>query len=255
MADTGAPWNIPYVEPSDLVRDYPAADEAQANAIAAALSAAVPANGFLYAGTRYYEESGSFLKADPFGTGDIGVRAIKVRMVGGGGGGGRVSGGRAAGGGGANYAESFITDMASVSPFAPVTVGSGGAGGNVSPQDGADGGTSSFDAPNPEQVVATGGGGGGSSQFGEGGSQGLPGSIGQFISIGGGSGGAGGNNDRPSAAGGSSLLGGGAREGRSSNNNVTGSAGTQYGGGGGGAKDNRSGGSGADGIVIIDVFV
>jgi len=38
MADTGAPWNIPYVEPSDLVRDYPAADEAQALAIAAGLT-------------------------------------------------------------------------------------------------------------------------------------------------------------------------------------------------------------------------
>jgi hypothetical protein len=43
MADTGAPWNIPYVEPSDLVRDYPAADEAQALAIAAGLTAAGPA--------------------------------------------------------------------------------------------------------------------------------------------------------------------------------------------------------------------
>ena len=40
MADTGAPWNLPYVEPSDLVRDYPAADEAQALAVAAGLSAA-----------------------------------------------------------------------------------------------------------------------------------------------------------------------------------------------------------------------
>jgi hypothetical protein len=38
--NTGAPWNIPYVEPSDLVRDYPAADEAQALAIAAGLDAA-----------------------------------------------------------------------------------------------------------------------------------------------------------------------------------------------------------------------
>jgi hypothetical protein len=43
MADTGAPWNIPYVEPSDLVRDYPAADEAQALAIAAGLSDALAA--------------------------------------------------------------------------------------------------------------------------------------------------------------------------------------------------------------------
>jgi hypothetical protein len=40
MADTGAPWNIPYVEPADLVRDYPTADEAQALAIAAGLTAA-----------------------------------------------------------------------------------------------------------------------------------------------------------------------------------------------------------------------
>ena len=40
MADTGAPWNIPYVEPTDVVRDYPAADEAQALAVAAGLSAA-----------------------------------------------------------------------------------------------------------------------------------------------------------------------------------------------------------------------
>jgi hypothetical protein len=41
MPDTGAPWNIPYVEPADLVRDYPAADEAQALAIAGGLSKAL----------------------------------------------------------------------------------------------------------------------------------------------------------------------------------------------------------------------
>ena len=40
MADTGAPHFIPYVEPTDLVRDYPAADEASAFAVAAGLSAA-----------------------------------------------------------------------------------------------------------------------------------------------------------------------------------------------------------------------
>jgi hypothetical protein len=44
MADTGAPWNIPYVEPSDLVRDYPAADEAQALAIAAGLDIGLGTN-------------------------------------------------------------------------------------------------------------------------------------------------------------------------------------------------------------------
>ena len=40
MADTGAPHFIPYVEPTDLVREYPAADEAQALAGAAGLTAA-----------------------------------------------------------------------------------------------------------------------------------------------------------------------------------------------------------------------
>lgn len=38
MPDTGAPWNIPYVEPSDLVRVYPAANEASALAVAAGLT-------------------------------------------------------------------------------------------------------------------------------------------------------------------------------------------------------------------------
>jgi hypothetical protein len=42
MADTGAPWNIPYVSPTDNPRVYPAADEAQALAIAAGLTAAGP---------------------------------------------------------------------------------------------------------------------------------------------------------------------------------------------------------------------
>ena len=40
MADTGAPHFIPFVEPTDLVREYPAADEAQAFAVAAGLTAA-----------------------------------------------------------------------------------------------------------------------------------------------------------------------------------------------------------------------
>jgi hypothetical protein len=40
MPDTGAPWNIPYVAPTDNPRLFPAADEAQALAIAAGLDAA-----------------------------------------------------------------------------------------------------------------------------------------------------------------------------------------------------------------------
>jgi hypothetical protein len=40
MPDTGAPWNIPYVESTDLVSDWPADSLALANAVAAGLSAA-----------------------------------------------------------------------------------------------------------------------------------------------------------------------------------------------------------------------
>jgi hypothetical protein len=40
MPDTGAPWNIPYVDPTDLVRDYPQASEDLADAIADGLDAA-----------------------------------------------------------------------------------------------------------------------------------------------------------------------------------------------------------------------
>jgi hypothetical protein len=40
MPDTGAPWNIPYVAPSDLVRGYPSDSEDLADAIALGLSAA-----------------------------------------------------------------------------------------------------------------------------------------------------------------------------------------------------------------------
>ena len=40
MPDTGAPWNIPYVETTDLVSDWPADSLALANAIDAGLDAA-----------------------------------------------------------------------------------------------------------------------------------------------------------------------------------------------------------------------
>lgn len=38
MPDTGAPWNIPYVATSDLVKDWPADNQQQVEDIAAALS-------------------------------------------------------------------------------------------------------------------------------------------------------------------------------------------------------------------------
>jgi hypothetical protein len=40
MADTGAPWNIVYAEPSDLVRDWPALSEDVADSVVAGLNAA-----------------------------------------------------------------------------------------------------------------------------------------------------------------------------------------------------------------------
>jgi hypothetical protein len=40
MPDTGLPWEIPYVDPTDLVRDYPQASEDLADAIAAGLTLA-----------------------------------------------------------------------------------------------------------------------------------------------------------------------------------------------------------------------
>jgi len=43
MADTGAPWNIPYAEPTDLVRDWPALSEDVADAVADALDSVVTA--------------------------------------------------------------------------------------------------------------------------------------------------------------------------------------------------------------------
>jgi hypothetical protein len=55
MPDTGAPWNIPYVDPTDLVRDYPAASEDLAEAIADGLTAAgglVAVKSALFTGTQ-----------------------------------------------------------------------------------------------------------------------------------------------------------------------------------------------------------
>jgi len=55
MADTGAPWNIPYVESTDLVRDYPTDSLALAEAIEDGLDAAaglVAVKHALFTGTQ-----------------------------------------------------------------------------------------------------------------------------------------------------------------------------------------------------------
>ena len=55
MPDTGAPWNIPYVESTDLVSDWPTDSLALANAIDAGLDAAgglVAVKHALFTGTQ-----------------------------------------------------------------------------------------------------------------------------------------------------------------------------------------------------------
>ena len=144
MADVTSPFAFPYPEDTDLVRDGATDIENLATGVNDYL-----AGGYLYAGTEYYTSSGTFAKADPLGTGDIGLRAIRVRMVGGGGGGGGAAstsssqvaiGG--AGGGGA-YAEKFITDITGLSASETVTRGSGGAEGAAGNNNGSSGGQSS----------------------------------------------------------------------------------------------------------------
>ena len=261
MADTGLPLNVPFPLSTDLVRDGAAAIQAVAEVLNA------PTGAFRYAGTRYFTSSGDFEKADPLGTGDIGLRAIRVRLVGGGGGGAGVDAGEAgvrngagAGGGAGAYAESFITDIAGLDATITVTRGaggSGGTGGGFAPN----GGTSSFGS----LVIGSGGVGGegftGTSLFvsrtAGGGPTGTgdlvipgnPGNYGGVVRI------ATAAGAQTGGSGGHSMLGAGGEGNRRAN----GLAGQGFGSGGGGASTDtnvaRNGGAGANGIVIVDCFV
>ena len=259
MADTGLPLNVPFPESTDLVRDGAAAIQAVAEALNA------PAGAFRYAGTRYYTSSGNFVKADPLGTGDLGIRAIRVRAQGGGGAGGGVppkSAGlfRAAqGGAGGGYAESFITDIAGLDATVTVTVGDGGTA--VPGGDGNPGGDSSFGS-----LVIGGGGSGGdqpSNSFTRFGGSGT----GDLVIQGGSSnygtetGDIGGNAF--AGPGGSSFLSPGApRTQRRDSGTIAAGDGKPFGGGGSGRvsgtnnqSGNQPGSPGAAGIVIVDLFV
>jgi hypothetical protein len=78
MPDTGAPWNIPYVETADLVSDWPADSLALANAIAAALS-----------DTGGYDSSTLITASDAtWSVPSLADPIVKVTVIGGGGGGG-----------------------------------------------------------------------------------------------------------------------------------------------------------------------
>jgi len=248
MADVTSPFAFPYPEDTDLVRDGAQDIENLATGVNDYLD-----GGYLYAGTRYYTSSGTFAKADPLGTGDIGLRAIRVRMVAGGGAGGGISASFPSGGGGGGggaYAEKFL--LASVLDASEVVTR--GAGGVGSTGAGTSGGRSEFALSKAYEVSASGGIG----AVTETGAEGNSNTIGADLSIGGSGGGAGRVGDPGNGAGGGSHLGGGGRGYSSFSTNTAGEAGRIYGGGGSGARAasaSTAGGSGANGIVIIDCFV
>jgi hypothetical protein len=233
----------------------------------------VEMSGYLYAGTRYYTSSGTFAKADPLGTGDIGLRAIRVRVQGGGGAGGgadettATQNSHGAGGGSGTYAEAFITDIAGLASSVTVTLGAGGAG--VSSDAGNAGGQSSFGgllecpggdggayrSPNAGATTsATGGSGGGA----------ATGTVTPDLSVPGVEGGSSFGVNPALAVGGvgaSSFLGfaSGARA-RLSTSSIS-SLSQGFGSGGSGAMavvsntTARAGRGGQAGIVIVEVYV
>ena len=234
------------------------------------------ANGFLYAGTRVYTGNGTFSKSDPLGTGDIGLRAIRVLVVGGGGGGGgaretgsgQVSVGSGGGGGATGVKFYSGGSFAALSTITDVFVGGGGNGGFRGP--GTTGGGTRFGAQNDSRRVDCAGGqpGDATSVGSSDGRRGGKGSNAAFNAdyvISGGGGGAAQHYSSAGAEvaigghGGSSFMGGGP-EGTANSNGET----PQFwarGAGGSGAANPRNnlggqtGGAGNGGIVIIDCFV
>jgi hypothetical protein len=206
--------------------------------------------------TLYFTSNGTFTKATyPW------LRAIKVKVQGAGGGGGGTSNGTSgAGGGGAGggYGEAFITDISGLDSSITVTRGAGGAGAADRSVAATDGGASSFGS----LVVGTGGIRAGSAGL-PGAAVGASGSSLQ-LTIASSGGGAGFFTGRsPGGTGGSSFLGGGARGSLArdgASRNSVGVDGSLYGGGGSGATADSiegadlAGGSGANGIVIVELY-
>lgn len=182
----------------------------------------------VYVGTRYYTSSGTFSKADPLGTGDIGLTAVRVQVVGGGGGGGDngVGGG---GGGSGGYSESFI-QASSLASSETVTVGAGGGSRS-------NGGGSSFGS----LVTTNGGGGASGSSRREAGSAAAVGTG--DLACGGGWGGRGFSPD--TGIGGASYFGQGGR--------VNKTSALAFGAGGGGTTSGTPG-SGKSGVVVVHCF-
>jgi hypothetical protein len=190
-----------------------------------------------------YTTPGSFPAAPGRG---VGLKLIKVTVVGGG---GRGSPGNANGGsgGGAGGAAIFVYPAPSLPTSAiPYTVGEGG-----SPSPSTTGGTTTFGVAPLNVVTATGGVGGGQQAPGGAGGVGSNGSGGLNFN-----GGAGAqtttNGQNPGSTGGNSIFGGGGK------GNSGASAAVTYGAGGGGGMANTqpapAGLNGAPGVVIIEEF-
>jgi hypothetical protein len=227
----------------------------------------VNVDGYLFVETVYFTSSGTFAKATyPW------LRAIRVKCQAGGGGGGGVGsvGGGSAGtgrsGGGGGYAESFITDIAGLDASVTVTRGSGGAGGAAGFNNGNTGGSSSFGSGTAYEVSSTGGGPGLTigGLLSRDGAPGGSGDAGDILIFGDAAGNYHGLQSDPvvSNTAGGSVLGavrGGALA-TGSGGSTAGATGRLYGGGGSGAAacqnnvTSRTGGDGADGIVIVELY-
>lgn len=176
-----------------------------------------------------------------------GINLIKVITLGaGGGGGGATTTEDGASGSAGAYSEISI-DVSAI-PSVALLVGSGGSGG-VGFNDGADGGTSSFGT----HTSCQGGFGGVSEDDGLAVTTGIPGapvpSLGDIKS-----GGGAGSDSSSSGPGGASFFGGGGLGGFG----IDGSNGLALGSGGGSARNsavgNKTGGDGADGIIIVEEY-
>ena len=218
--------------------------------------------GYRYVQRVYFTSSGTFSKATYSW-----LRAIKVICVGAGGGSGGVTATGAGefvasgGGGGGGYGESFITDISGLASSVTVTVGSGGAAGAAGANNGSIGGDSSFGSA----VIGNGGAGGGSGTkqnfwIISGGSVGGGGTGDLVIT-----GGAGGisnpvnNNGGYGGIGGTSILGQASLQVAAWQSSAAGRNGQLYGGGAVGAASGqnftaKAGGTGAAGIVILELY-
>jgi hypothetical protein len=91
MPDTGAPWNIPYAAPSDLVRDWPELSEDVADAVAAGLDGAsfvkqvvtaVKTDVFTGSGTTFVDVTGLNLSITPSSTSSRIILYLGVGVIG-----------------------------------------------------------------------------------------------------------------------------------------------------------------------------